>query len=119
MTTVFSSISQLDVIQVKEFGFWEHSSYPTQSNIGDVVVVIPNKIQRDIYGVETIAAVGIISMLANDIISDISWASNNAGSDKHYVTRVHIDNVKLVKLTDIESWVMDGRMGPKGIRYTK
>ncbi len=116
-TVKLSSTSQLDVIQVKEFGFWDHSCDPNQAEVGDVVVIAPNSQQTKIYGDDTIAVTGVLKFLENNIESDVAWASNNAGSDKQYVTRMHIDDIKLVKLSDISNWVMNKRMGPKGVQY--
>ena len=113
---LFSSSSQLDVIQVIEKGKWEHSATPSNISVGDTVFIIPNKVQRGIYKDSTQVAVAKVKSFKRG--QGEEWASNlTEGSNLKYSFTVELAESKLVKFEDLKQVLNTGRFGPRGVRY--
>jgi hypothetical protein len=115
---IISSTSQHDILQVIDKGYWEHSSTPQAVNKGDLIYIMPNQQQRDLYGLNAFVIEGTVNDIDDDHMCDTDWVSNKVeGSTQQCVCRVSINNPKIVMLDNIKSFLMSSRMGPKGIKY--
>ena len=115
---IISSTSQHDILQVIDKGYWEHSSTPQAVNKGDLIYIMPNQQQRDLFGSNAFVIEGTVGDFNSDYACDTDWMSNKAeGSTQQYVCRMHINNPKIIMLDNVKSFLMSSRMGPKGIKY--
>ena len=113
---VLSSYSQLDIVNTAKTNVWERNSNLSKVNVGDVLYIRPNKEESKAYGDNALVCSATIKEIHSNVSSTQVWPS---GFTTQNGMRLELENVKLIKMSDIAILVDDINMGASGVKYVE